>query len=694
MSTPVAADAAATGTAGPQTSPPDGSSDNSNLKDEPDAVPTVQNTDAAKEKRRAVEEFKAAMMKAAAGIDKPSGAGTKLRNPEVEAAMVFCLCVKRLAAQQQPPFEKFAENLPRLGENVLAPLLGICKAVESETACAPTSERITGRVKSYNTKKGFGFIDWPGYGRDIFVFNSHLIGRVGLLQGETVEFSLIQDDGRPQARQVRVVAGGSAVRPGTSANLGANASASQPQTASGTTMKDLALAMAAAQKDDFPTALTQSRSFQARQENAPVINAASQFASQPLGHSWQPAARHGQGQKATAVLDQYALDVQGQIMPPSHNFGAASAAAQKALQKYNMNKQSQAPPQQPQTKPSVGMQWLQGPGQYGHQQQYSGNGNVLLGHASSAGGATASNPSPVRPADGLQQALPRKDPTLGPGPPQSTGTPLELFMDPAASNLGPCGGPNNAVSSAGSGAVFTTRPSGQTPSNPPAPQALRHRAEAAAPSPVKNWRVIQSKDFMDVIVRKTQEVSSEEIRRIVPGTVVKQQGETMTLSSGLVRMPIEPDGWVTVHARNIGGPVFLEEVDENLPTMRWQKQAAPADRQQVTTRPRPDGVPSPPAPVGLHVSREQLLAARDVLLKAGRLTNNSGVQYKVLNVPHLEIGRRGGREDRNRDRDREDRNRERTRDGRGERKEDREEKHAPPPEGNNSGNQNKDCPTQ
>ncbi|CAK9088556.1 Hypothetical protein (Fragment) [Durusdinium trenchii] len=61
-----------------------------------------------------------------------------------------------------------------------------------------------GRVKSYNTRKGFGFIMVPEFPRDVFVYNSHLIGRIGLLPGEPVLFDLVVEGGRPQARNVKV----------------------------------------------------------------------------------------------------------------------------------------------------------------------------------------------------------------------------------------------------------------------------------------------------------------------------------------------------------------------------------------------------------------------------------------------------------------------------------------------------------
>ena len=43
--------------------------------------------------------------------------------------------------------------------------------------------------------------------------------------------------------------------------------------------------------------------------------------------------------------------------------------------------------------------------------------------------------------------------------------------------------------------------------------------------------------------------------------------------SGVVRMPIDPTGWVSVHARSINGPTFLEMIQEPQPAANqeeWQ----------------------------------------------------------------------------------------------------------------------------
>merc|ERR1712012_65342 len=89
-----------------------------------------------------------------------------------------------------------------------------------------------------------------------------------------------------------------------------------------------------------------------------------------------------------------------------------------------------------------------------------------------------------------------------------------------------------------------------------------HEAEGR---PGQRWRVLQSPEFLDVIVRSTEDVSSRELRRHQPNEILVQRDVTVELPTGLVRMPIMPDGWVTVHARHIGGPTFMEEVSIALP---------------------------------------------------------------------------------------------------------------------------------
>eukprot|EP00929_Paragymnodinium_shiwhaense_P023764 TRINITY_DN147_c0_g1_i1.p1 TRINITY_DN147_c0_g1~~TRINITY_DN147_c0_g1_i1.p1 ORF type:complete len:1033 (-),score=271.57 TRINITY_DN147_c0_g1_i1:251-3349(-) len=157
------------------------------------------------EKVKAIEELKAAIMKAA---QKPA-----VPRPDTQALWSLCLCLKGLA-KDSDLFKELLKTLPEIGESNLVPLMGIRRPLkkqekQSSGGFMPSlhGDRKTGRVKSYNTRKGFGFIDMPGFDQDIFVYNSHLVGRIGLISGEVCEFSLHFDGGRPQARAVKVISG-------------------------------------------------------------------------------------------------------------------------------------------------------------------------------------------------------------------------------------------------------------------------------------------------------------------------------------------------------------------------------------------------------------------------------------------------------------------------------------------------------
>lgn len=82
------------------------------------------------------------------------------------------------------------------------------------------------------------------------------------------------------------------------------------------------------------------------------------------------------------------------------------------------------------------------------------------------------------------------------------------------------------------------------------------------------WIALESNSisqFGEIIVRATMEVGSAVLKRLQPREVCIQRGQTMLLQSGLVRMQIEPEGgWVTVHARNIGGPTLLATAPEDM----------------------------------------------------------------------------------------------------------------------------------
>jgi CspA family cold shock protein len=66
---------------------------------------------------------------------------------------------------------------------------------------------LTGKVKWFNNAKGYGFIEEPGGGRDIFVHYSSIggDGYKTLRQGDTVTFVLAEGPKGPAALEVAKV---------------------------------------------------------------------------------------------------------------------------------------------------------------------------------------------------------------------------------------------------------------------------------------------------------------------------------------------------------------------------------------------------------------------------------------------------------------------------------------------------------
>ncbi len=62
----------------------------------------------------------------------------------------------------------------------------------------------TGKVKFFNTDKGFGFITPDNGGKDVFV-HANDTGGVHLKEGAQVEFEIVQGKKGPQASNVRVI---------------------------------------------------------------------------------------------------------------------------------------------------------------------------------------------------------------------------------------------------------------------------------------------------------------------------------------------------------------------------------------------------------------------------------------------------------------------------------------------------------
>ena len=87
----------------------------------------------------------------------------------------------------------------------------------------------------------------------------------------------------------------------------------------------------------------------------------------------------------------------------------------------------------------------------------------------------------------------------------------------------------------------------------------------------------------NAVVRESADLRSPEKQQLLPGVccVVTcngrivihrvsgdtciQAGPMVKDQSGVVRMPIDPTGWVSVHARALNGPTFLEMIQEPQP---------------------------------------------------------------------------------------------------------------------------------
>ncbi|HEV09085.1 MAG: cold-shock protein [Sulfurihydrogenibium sp.] len=64
--------------------------------------------------------------------------------------------------------------------------------------------KVTGKVKWFDSKKGFGFITRDDNGQDIFVHFSAIQGKgfKNLEEGERVEFEVVQEEKGPRAANV------------------------------------------------------------------------------------------------------------------------------------------------------------------------------------------------------------------------------------------------------------------------------------------------------------------------------------------------------------------------------------------------------------------------------------------------------------------------------------------------------------
>jgi CspA family cold shock protein len=68
-------------------------------------------------------------------------------------------------------------------------------------------ERLTGTVKWFSAPKGYGFIEPMNGSQDVFVHFSAINtdGYRKLTQGQQVEFTLVQSERGPQAKDVTII---------------------------------------------------------------------------------------------------------------------------------------------------------------------------------------------------------------------------------------------------------------------------------------------------------------------------------------------------------------------------------------------------------------------------------------------------------------------------------------------------------
>mmetsp|Transcript_24972 Transcript_24972/g.58083 ORF Transcript_24972/g.58083 Transcript_24972/m.58083 type:complete len:282 (-) Transcript_24972:221-1066(-) len=135
------------------------------------------------------------------------------------------------------------------------------------------------------------------------------------------------------------------------------------------------------------------------------------------------------------------------------------------------------------------------------------------------------------------------------------------------------------------------------------------------------WRACGN---VDIIVRKNVSLFSEELRRIKPGCCVQQNGLALRFVSGqtrgLVRLPVQPDGWVTSDAQAAGGPKFLEPTGPP----RWRV---------VYESGTPHGDVLVRSGSNLESEEVAVLRCGDVIEQAGPQQMHGGVWRMLVSVP-------------------------------------------------------------
>ena len=71
------------------------------------------------------------------------------------------------------------------------------------------ADTVNGKVKWFNSEKGYGFIEQSNGGKDVFVhfrqINNSGYGRVSLEEGQEVTFEVGEGEKGPQAENVSIV---------------------------------------------------------------------------------------------------------------------------------------------------------------------------------------------------------------------------------------------------------------------------------------------------------------------------------------------------------------------------------------------------------------------------------------------------------------------------------------------------------
>mmetsp|Transcript_96887 Transcript_96887/g.312852 ORF Transcript_96887/g.312852 Transcript_96887/m.312852 type:complete len:514 (+) Transcript_96887:87-1628(+) len=214
-------------------------------------------------------------------------------------------------------------------------------------------------------------------------------------------------------------------------------------------------------------------------------------------------------------------------------------------------------------------------------------------------------PEDARPSPFQEDAAPSQDPRGGP-PPAAPDTRWHFRADPLVPAQASLDASANAVS-------LNPAPAAHHVMGPP-PPLHQHVAygplgvgppgAAPAPEPMqplatsrprhfppKKWRVVRA----NTLVRATEDLNSEEVRKLQEGEIVEQVSPSFKLKNGIIRIQIRhpsspqfpnPIGWVTQDATAAGGPKFLEPGPEpmargwrppawSMPAPAWRPRGGP-----------------------------------------------------------------------------------------------------------------------